>query len=163
MDQQIHHSESPNYTVFSLWDTHRALHPLFTIIQPDYNQELIRALLRKYDEGGILPMWELASNYTGTMIGSHAVSVIVDAYMKGQRDFDTQKALEAIVHSVAYDTLKEISYPSEQAWGNLMPKAKLYEDIYGFIPCDLEKASVSKALEFAYNYWAIATHGPGYG
>ncbi len=157
MDQKIHYSESPNYTVFSLWDTHRALHPLFTIIQPEYNQELIRALLRKYDEGGILPMWELASNYTGTMIGSHAVSVIVDAYMKGQRDFDTEKALEAIVHSVAYDTVKEISYPSEQAWGNLMPKAKLYEDIYGFIPCDLERASVSKALEFAYNYWAIAT------
>ena len=156
MDQQIHHSENHNYTVFSLWDTHRSLHPLFTILKPDYNQELIRALLQKYDEGGILPMWELASNYTGTMIGSHAVSVIVDAYMKGQRDFDTQKALEAIVHSVAYDTLKDISYPSEQAWGNLMPKAKLYEDIYGFIPCDLEKASVSKALEFAYNYWAIA-------
>ena len=54
-------------------------------------------------------MWGLASNYTGTMIGSHAVSVIVDAYMKGQRDFDTQKALEAIVHSVAYDTVKKIS------------------------------------------------------
>ncbi len=157
MDQQIHHSESPNYTVFSLWDTHRALHPLFTIIQPDYNQELIRALLRKYDEGGILPMWELASNYTGTMIGSHAVSVIVDAYMKGHRNFDTEKALEAIIHSVAYDTVKKISYPSEKAWGNLMPKAKLYEEIYGFVPCDLERASVSKALEFAYNYWAIAT------
>ncbi|MDX2430203.1 MAG: GH92 family glycosyl hydrolase [Bacteroides sp.] len=156
MDQQIHHSDKPNFTVFSLWDTHRALHPLFTIIQPEYNQELIRALLVKYDEGGILPMWGLASNYTGTMIGSHAVSVIVDAYMKGQRDFDTEKALEAMVHSVAYDTVKEISYPSEQAWGNLMPKAKLYEEIYGFVPCDLEKASVSKALEFAYNYWAIA-------
>ncbi len=157
MDQKNHHSDSPNYTVFSLWDTHRALHPLFTILKPDYNQELIRALLRKYDEGGILPMWGLASNYTGTMIGSHSVSVIVDAYMKGQRNFDTEKALEAIVHSVTYDTLKEISYPSEEAWGNLMPRAKLYEDIYGFIPCDLENASVSKALEFAYNYWAIAT------
>jgi len=157
MRQDIVTSESPNYTVFSLWDTHRALHPLFTIINPDYNQALIRALLRKYDEGGILPMWELASNYTGTMIGSHAVSVIVDAYMKGQRDFDTEKALEAIVHSVKYDTVKDISYPSDQAWGNLMPKAKLYEEKYGFIPCDLERASVSKALEFAYNYWAIAT------
>ncbi|MEX0987519.1 MAG: GH92 family glycosyl hydrolase [Bacteroidales bacterium] len=157
MRQEIVSSESPNYTVFSLWDTYRALHPLFTIIQPDYNQELIRALLRKYDEGGILPMWELASNYTGTMIGSHAVSVIVDAYMKGHRDFDTDKALEAIVHSVKYDTVKDISYPSEAAWGNLMPKAKLYEEKYGFIPSDLERASVSKALEFAYNYWAIAT------
>jgi predicted alpha-1,2-mannosidase len=157
MDQQIHYSDNTNYTVFSLWDTHRALHPLFTIMDPDYNLDLIRALLRKYDEGGILPMWGLASNYTGTMIGSHAVSVIVDAYMKGQRDFDTDKALEAIIHSVAYDTVKEISYPSEHAWGNLMPKAKLYEEKYGFIPCDLEHSSVSKALEFAYNYWAIAT------
>jgi predicted alpha-1,2-mannosidase len=73
MDQQIHYSDNTNYTVFSLWDTHRALHPLFTIMDPDYNLELIRALLRKYDEGGILPMWGLASNYTGTMIGSHAV------------------------------------------------------------------------------------------
>jgi len=157
MDQQIHYSKSPNYTVFSLWDTHRALHPLFTILEPDYNQELIRALLRKYDEGGILPMWGLASNYTGTMIGSHAVSVIVDAYMKGQRNFDAGKALEAMVHSVTYDTIKKINYPSEEAWGNLMPKAKLYEEKYGFIPCDLENASVSKGLEFAYNYWAIAT------
>lgn len=157
MSQEIVSSDHLNYTVYSLWDTHRALHPLFTIIKPEYNQELIRALLRKYDEGGILPMWELASNYTGTMIGSHAVSVIVDAYMKGHRDFDTEKALEAIVHSVKYDTVKDISYPSEQAWGNLMPKAKLYEEKYGFIPCDLEPSSVSKALEFAYNYWAIAT------
>ena len=157
MKQEVVSSEHLNYTVFSLWDTHRALHPLFTIIKPDYNQELIRSLLRKYDEGGILPMWELASNYTGTMIGSHAVSVIVDAYMKGHRNFDTEKALEAIVHSVKYDTVKEISYPSEQAWGNLMPRAKLYEEKYGFIPCDLERSSVSKALEFAYNYWAIAT------
>ncbi|MEN8200969.1 MAG: GH92 family glycosyl hydrolase [Bacteroidota bacterium] len=157
MDQEIHFSDSPNYTVFSLWDTHRALHPLFTIIKPGYNQELIRALLRKYEEGGILPMWGLASNYTGTMIGSHAVSVIVDAYMKGQRNFNTAMALEAIVHSVAYDTVKDIAYPSNEAWGNLMPKAKLYEEKYGFIPCDLENASVSKGLEFAYNYWAIAT------
>jgi len=157
MDQEIYHSDKPNYTVFSLWDTHRALHPLLTIVKPEYNQSLIRALLRKYEEGGILPMWELASNYTGTMIGSHAVSVIVDAYMKGQRDFDTALALEAIVHSVAYDTITDISYPSEEAWGNLMPKAKMYEESHGFIPADLEHASVSKALEFAYNYWAIAT------
>jgi predicted alpha-1,2-mannosidase len=157
MRQEVVHSDNPNYTVFSLWDTYRALHPLFTIIQPEYNQELIQALLRKYDEGGILPMWELASNYTGTMIGSHAVSVIVDAYMKGYRDFDTKKALEAIVHSVKYDTVKDISYSSDAAHGNLMPKAKLYEEQYGFVPSDLEHASVSKALEFAYNYWAIAT------
>ena len=156
MRQEVVSSESPNYTVFSLWDTFRALHPLFTIIQPDYNQELIRALLRKYDEGGILPMWELASNYTGTMIGSHSVSVIVDAYMKGHRNFDTRKALEAIVHSVQYDTVKDIGYPSDAARLKLMPAAKMYEEMYGFIPSDLTRYSVAQALEFAYNYWAIA-------
>ncbi|MEN8155536.1 MAG: GH92 family glycosyl hydrolase [Bacteroidota bacterium] len=157
MDREIHNSEDPNYTVFSLWDTHRALHPLFTLMDPGFNQTLIRDLLRKYDEGGILPMWELASNYTGTMIGSHAVSVIVDAYMKGQRDFDTAKALEAVIHAVAWDTTIRNRYSDLESWANLMPEAKHYEERYGFIPCDLESASVSKALEFAYNYWAIAT------
>lgn len=157
MDQQIHHAAELDYTVFSLWDTHRALHPLFTIFQPDYNQELIRALLRKYELGGMLPKWGLASNYTGTMIGSHAISVIVDAYSKGQQDFDAEKALEAMIQAMDYDTLKEICYPSEQVRHKLMPKAKLYEELYGFIPCDLESASVSKGLEYAYNYWGIAT------
>jgi predicted alpha-1,2-mannosidase len=157
MDHQIHHSDKPNHTVFSLWDTYRALHPLLTIVEPEYNQALIRSLLRKYDEGGILPKWGLASNYTGTMIGSHAISVIVDAYMKGQRDFDAQKALKAMVFSVTYDTVKEITDPSGMIRSKLMPKAKLYEEKYGFIPCDLETRSVSKALEYAYNYWGIAT------
>lgn len=157
MDQQIYHSDTANYTVFSLWDTHRALHPLFTLLKPEYNQELIRSLLRKYDEGGILPKWELASNYTGTMIGSHAISVIADAYMKGQRDFDTQKALEAAVHAMKYDTVKQIAFPSEGVKSRLMPKAKLFEEKHGFIPADLSGSSVSRALEYAYNYWAIAT------
>ncbi len=163
MDQQIRHSTDPDYTVFSLWDTHRALHPLFTILQPDYNQELIRALLRKYEEGGILPKWALAANYTGTMIASHSISVIVDAYSKGQRDFDTDKALEAMIQAMAYDTVKNIRYPSEQVKDKLMPRAKLYEEKYGFIPCDLEPASVSKGLEYAYNYWGIATMASGMG
>ncbi len=157
MDQEIHHSETPNYTVFSLWDTYRALHPLFTMLEPEYNQDLIKALLRKYDEGGILPKWGLASNYTGTMIGSHAISVIADSYMKGYRDFDTEKALEAMVFSMSYDTVKPIAYPSEGVRNKLMPKAKLYKQTHGYIPCDLEGASVSKGLEYVYNYWAIAT------
>ncbi|RLD81243.1 MAG: glycoside hydrolase family 92 protein [Bacteroidetes bacterium] len=156
MDHNIHTSEHNNYTVYSLWDTYRAQHPLFTIIKPEYNQDLIRALLRKYEEGGILPMWELASNYTGTMIGSHAVSVIADAYMKGYRDFDTELALEAMIQSVVYDSVKPIPYPNERVKTKLMPKAKLYVDTYGFVPADMESTSVSKALEFAYNYWCIA-------
>ena len=156
MDQQIHTSKENNYTVYSLWDTYRALHPLFTIIKPDYNQDLIRALLTKYQEGGILPMWELASNYTGTMIGSHAVSVIADSYMKGQRNFDTDLALEAMIQSVIYDSTTTVLYSSAHAKRKIMTKAKLYVDEYGYVPADLERLSVSKALEFAFNYWCIA-------
>ena len=90
--------------MFSLWDTFRAAHPLYTIVTPEQNQAFIRSLLRKYDEGGILPKWELASNETGTMIGYHAVSVIADAMMKKQCDFDVKKALEACIRSSVYDT-----------------------------------------------------------
>ena len=78
-----------------MWDTFRALHPLLTIINPAQNQAYIRCLIRKGEEGGIVPKWELASNYTGCMIGYHFVSLAADAYAKGQRDFDTRKALMA--------------------------------------------------------------------
>jgi predicted alpha-1,2-mannosidase len=155
-DLQVHQSDQPYYTVFSLWDTYRALHPLFTIIDADYNQDLIRVLLKKYQEGGILPMWDLASNYTGTMIGSHAVSVIADAYMKGDRNFDAELALQAMIHAVTYDTITPIIYEGLHAHANLMTKAKLYLEQYDYVPADLIHSSVSKGLEFAYNFWCIA-------
>jgi putative alpha-1,2-mannosidase len=105
MDHKTHQSDgSVNYTVFSLWDTFRAAHPLLTLVNPSRDAEMIRALLRKYDEGGLLPMWDLASNYTGTMIGSHAIPVIVDAYKKGIRDFDVEKAYRAMIKSADFDT-----------------------------------------------------------
>jgi predicted alpha-1,2-mannosidase len=146
-----------NYTVFSLWDTFRAQHPLYTIINPDLDQAWIRSLLRKHDEGGILPMWELAANYTGCMIGYHAVPVIVDAYVKGLRDYDLNKAMDAVLFASQYDDQKPIPYNSDNVRADLMPKAKLYNATKGFIPADLEVKSVSKALEFAYNDWTIAT------
>ncbi|MEY3895290.1 MAG: hypothetical protein RLZZ214_809 [Verrucomicrobiota bacterium] len=158
MDQKIHQDPAySNYTVFSLWDTFRAQHPLYTIIDPVQDQAWIRALLRKHEQGGILPMWDLASNYTGCMIGYHAVPVIVDAYTKGLRDYDTKLAMEAIVFASQYDDNKAIPYHTEAVKKDLMPKAKLYNATEGFIPADLEGKSVSKALEFAYNDWAIAT------
>ena len=158
MDQKIHQDASyTNYTVFSLWDTFRAQHPLHTIVNPELDQAWIRSLLRMYDEGGILPMWPLAANYTGCMIGYHAVPVIVDAYVKGLRDFDVNKAMEAVVFSSVYDDKKPIPYNSAGVRERLMPKAKLYNGTKGFIPADLEVKSVSKALEFAYNDWTIAT------
>jgi predicted alpha-1,2-mannosidase len=156
MDKQIHQSVkgSSNYTVFSLWDTFRAFHPLMTIINPSDNEAWIRSLLQKYGESGALPMWELAANETGTMIGYHAVPVIVDAYMKGYRNFDVEKAYQAIVHASTYDTT--IIFSDKEVKDGLMPKAKYYNMTLGFIPADKENESVSKALEFAYNDWCIA-------
>lgn len=146
-----------NYTVFSLWDTFRAAHPLYTIVTPEQNQAFIRSLLRKYDEGGILPKWELASNETGTMIGYHAVSVIADAMMKKQCDFDVKKALEACIRSSVYDTTGVTPMMDRQILnGKLMPVSIKYKNELGYIPCDKAGGSVSQGLEFAYNDWLIA-------
>jgi predicted alpha-1,2-mannosidase len=156
MDKKIHQATgSENYTVFSLWDTFRAFHPLMTIINPGKNEEWVTALITKYDEGAVLPMWELSSNETGTMIGYHSVPVIVDAYVKGARSFDIEKAYKAIVHASTFDTTS-IIFPDHEVKNNLMPLAKYYNQTLGFIPCDKENESVSKALEFAYNDWCIA-------
>ncbi|KAA1260257.1 Glycosyl hydrolase family 92 [Rubripirellula obstinata] len=156
MDQRIHQStDGPMYTVFSLWDTFRAFHPLITIIDPERDEEFIRTLLTQYDQGGMLPKWELAGNYTGTMIGYHAIPVIVDAYQKGINRFDVEKAYEAIIKS-AHACPDDFLFPSEVVREKLNPKAKHYNDTLGFVPCDLENESVSKALEYAYNDWCIA-------
>jgi predicted alpha-1,2-mannosidase len=146
-----------NFYVFSMWDTFRTLHPLFTIIKSGKNQELIRSLLRKSDEGGLLPMWELHSNYTGCMIGYHAVSVIVDSYMKGQRDFDIDKAWNAVVKASSHDTINVSPTINRNVLHNLlMPMSKYWKNTKGWIPADWETLSVAKGLEYAYNDWAIA-------
>ena len=156
MDLRIHQTSAdrPVYTVFSLWDTFRALHPLMTIIDPGLNNQFIRSLIRKHEEGGIFPMWDLASNYTGTMIGYHAVPVIVDAYMKGQRDFDVETAYQACLRTAQYDTAGIHCPPL--VLPHLMPKSKYYKNTLGYIPCDFENESVAKALEYAYNDWCIS-------
>jgi len=139
MDGQIYTGTENHYTLFSLCDTYRATHPLYNIILPDLNTAFIRSLLDKYKTGGILPIWELAANYTGCMIGYHAIPVIVDAYVKGNRDFDTNLAMEAMVHSAMQDHLG----------------LEYYKEL-GFIPCDIENESVSRVLEYAYDDWCIA-------
>jgi predicted alpha-1,2-mannosidase len=140
MDLQIHEGgEETMYTVFSLWDTFRAAHPLYTIIEQDRTNAFIRTFLKQYQQGGELPIWELAGNYTGCMIGYHAVPVIADAYLKGLRDYNTNLALEAMVHSSKQDKL-----------GLSALKAK------GFIAAGDEAESVSKTLEYAYDDWCIA-------
>ncbi len=156
MDKKIKKTNGKDsYTVFSLWDTFRAFNPLKTILDPDKTTGFINSLLNKYDEGGVLPMWELQANYTGCMIGYHSIPVIVDAYKKGIRGFDVEKAYQAMLGAAKYNR-EGILFPSEDVANRLMPKAKLYNEQFGFIPSDLERQSVSKALEYAYNDWCIA-------
>jgi predicted alpha-1,2-mannosidase len=140
MDGRIHKTRGGVMsTVFSLWDTFRAEHPLFTIIEPDAAGGMVSSLIAKDDEQGMLPVWELASNETGTMIGNHAIPVIVDAWRKGIRGFDAAKAYEAMKRAAMKNVRGMGSYRS-----------------MGFIPLDLEHESVSKTLEYAYDDWCIA-------
>ncbi|WP_292901361.1 GH92 family glycosyl hydrolase [Nonlabens sp.] len=140
MDLEIHKTKDFDYyTVFSMWDTYRAAHPLYTIIEQKRTKDFIQTLTAKYDEGGILPIWDLSGNYTGCMIGYHGVSIIADAYLKGIRDYDVDKAFEAMLYSADQDQLGLESYKK-----------------YGFIPVELESESVSKTLEYAYDDWTIA-------
>lgn len=144
----------PEYTVFSLWDTYRALHPLLTIIDPNLNNALIRSLLTKHREGGILPMWELSGNYTATMTGYHAVSLMADAITKGIADFDVAEAYAAARRTAGSDTTG-IGAPRwlQRA---LMPASKVQKNSLGWIPWNIENESVAKGLEYAYDDWCVA-------
>jgi len=140
MDLEIHETKDFDYyTVFSLWDTYRAAHPLYTIIEQEKTNDFVNTFLAKYDEGGIMPIWDLSANYTGCMIGYHAVPVIADAYLKGIRNYDVEKAFKAMKHSATRDKLGLDSYKN-----------------FGFIPLEKESESVSKTLEYAYDDWTIA-------
>ena len=139
-DNQIHHTESHNYyTVFSLWDTFRGEHPLLTIIDRKRTSDFIKTFLLQYQQGGRLPVWELASNETDCMIGYHSVSVINDAISKGIRDFDLNLAFDAMKKSATWEHL---GLPA------LMKK--------NFIEAEDDHESVSKTLEYAYDDWCIA-------
>ncbi len=141
MDKKIHSIQNKHdmYTVFSLWDTFRAEHPLFTLIEPERDLDMVRSLITKYKNGGLLPVWELAANETGTMIGYHSIPVITDAYFKGIKDFDVEEAYGAMKKS-AMQNSNGLEYYKEM----------------GYIPSDLESESVSKTLEYAYDDWCIA-------
>jgi putative alpha-1,2-mannosidase len=101
MDQKIHTAKGFNYyTVFSLWDTYRAEDPLFNLIDRKRTNDFVRSFLAMYEQGGLLPIWPLASNETYCMVGNHSIPVIVDAYAKGIRDFDAEEALTAMKAAV---------------------------------------------------------------
>ncbi len=139
-DNKTHKAEGfTYYSVFSLWDTFRAAHPLYTIIDRKRTSDFINTFLAQYEQGGRLPVWELASNETDCMIGYHSVSLIADAMEKGIKGFDYQKAFEASKHSAMLDHLGLEAYKKN-----------------GVISMDDEHESVSKTLEYAYDDWCIA-------
>ncbi len=143
LDQNIHTSDGfTNYSIFSLWDTYRALHPLFNIIEPDRNNDMIKSMLAHHDESvhNMLPIWSHYANENWCMIGYHATSVIADAMAKNVGDFDHNRALQASVNTANvryFDGLGD------------------YID-YKYVPDDKSHSSVSKTLELAYNDWCIA-------
>ncbi len=131
--------DETRYTIFSLWDTFRAQHPLLTISNPERVNDMINTMLEFYEEKGLLPVWELHGNETNTMTGYHAVPVIADAYLKGFRDYDAELAFEAM----------KASAMQNQRGTDLYRK-------YQYIPSELEHESVTKTLEYAFDDWAIA-------
>lgn len=103
-DKQVHQADDfNNYTVLSLWDTFRAENPLLTLIAPDKANDLIQSMLAQYDQYGLLPVWPLWASETNCMIGYHAIPVIVDAYFKGIRNYDIEKAYQAMKTSAMQD------------------------------------------------------------
>ena len=157
MDKKIHRAEPGyiNYSVFSLWDTFRALHPLMTIIQPERAAAWGNVLIQGYKEGGILPKWPLASSYTGCMVGYPAVSVLADLVSKNLADGDLNIWSEAGARSSVYrEDLAEKFKGTRES--DLITRHPYYKEKYGFVPADSVPESVSWGLEMAYYDWCIA-------
>ena len=143
LDRNVHQADGfTNYTSFSLWDTYRALHPLFNVLQPQRNQDMIQSMLVHQEQSvhHMLPIWSHYANENWCMIGYHSVSVIADAIVKGNADFDQNAALNACVQTARTRYFDGIGD---------------YIDMQ-YVPEDKSGASVSKTLEYAYDDWAIA-------
>jgi predicted alpha-1,2-mannosidase len=143
LDQNNHKAEGfTNYTTFSLWDTYRALHPLFNIVQPKRNADMIKSMMAHYDQSvhHMLPVWSHYANENWCMIGYHSVSVIADAVAKGNTDFDANKALDACTTTAR-----------QKFYGGLGDYIAS-----GYVPGEKSGSSVSMTLEYAYDDWCIA-------
>ena len=139
-DLKIHETKDfTYYTVFSLWDTYRAEHPLLTLIDRKRSLDFIKTFLTQYEQGGLLPVWELSSCETNCMIAYHCVPVITEAYMKGITGFDANEALAA---------MKKSAMENSRGLGS-------YKE-FGYVKMLDAEESVSKTLEFAYDDWCIA-------
>jgi len=140
-DKEVYNNtNSTNYTLFSLWDTYRTAHPLYTITQQERVPDMINSMLEIYKHQGKLPVWHLRGNETNTMVGYSAVPVVVDACLKGFSGFDINLAYEAV---------------KTTAMGDFEPGVKELQK-YGYIPCDMMHESVASAMEYAISDWGIA-------
>ncbi|MBI9041480.1 GH92 family glycosyl hydrolase [Lutibacter sp.] len=143
LDQNIHQSEGfTNFTIFSLWDTYRALHPLFNIIQPSRNNDMVKSMIAHHNQSvhKMLPIWSHYANENWCMVGYHSTTVIADAIIKGTTDVDINLALKASVNTT------NVTY-----FDGIGEYVKL-----GFVPEDKSSSSVSKTLEYAFDDWCIA-------
>ena len=127
------------YTVFSLWDTYRALHPLLTFTQKERVNDMIKSMLDHFKQTGLLPIWELEGNETFCMVGNHAIPVISEAILKEIGDFDRQLAFTAMVTSSVFD---------RDGMG--------YYDSLGFMPAEKVSQSVAKSEEVAIDDWCLS-------
>lgn len=128
-----------NYSIFSLWDTYRTLHPLMNIIAPEKTPDFINSMIAIFEQQGRLPMWHLMGNETNTMVGYSGVPVVADAILKDMKGFDVEKAYNAMVTTANVDSFG-VKYVKE----------------LGFIPADKEVESTAKALEYAISDMSIA-------
>lgn len=142
-DGRVYEGES--FTDYSLWDTFRALHPLLVLVNPELSAKMITGLLNGYDEGGWMPKWP-NPGYTNCMMGTHGDAVVADAYVKGVRGFDADKAAEAMLRN-ANERGNHI------AWGRL--GVEDYNQ-FGYVPIDHYRESVARTMEFAYDDWCLA-------
>lgn len=132
------------YSTFSLWDTYRAAHPFYTIILPEKVDGFVNSLVEQAEVQGFLPIWGLWGKETFCMVGNHGVSVIAEAYKKGFRGFDAERAFQAVKKT------QTVSHPLKSEWETYMK--------YGYLPTDLIKTeSVSSTLESVYDDYAAAT------
>jgi len=156
---QIEHAQGfPYYEDYSIWDTFRAVHPLFTLLQPARETDMVRSLLAKGEQGGFLPIFPAWNSYTSEMVGDHADAIIADAYVKGLRDFDVQKAFRLMVHNASDLPKTRTEYLDGRGRRGL----KSYLQ-YGYIPLEdhMEDAfhkdeQVSRTLEYAYDDALVA-------
>lgn len=149
IDGEVHQADGfTYYSDFSLWDTFRTTHPLFTLLTPEIQEDFNRSLIRMLEEGGHLPRWPLAHGYTWTMLGNHGESMLIDAYLRGARGFDAEATYEHLFTAANGPVEKDgLTRAGRECIARYLE--------LGFCPADETSGSTSRTLENAYNDWML--------